>query len=157
MTAEAQPSSLARERLLVSETEPSELDDPPASRRPALPGRSAMLRSGLPIGLVLVLATVLRFWQLDRVGFNSDEAVYSGTAAAIAGNDVMRGLFPIFRAHPLFLQILLSFGMHGGISDWGARAVTAVIGVLGVGLTYLLGRRLYGHSTGLIAALLLAV
>ena len=106
---------------------------------------------------MLALATFLRFWQLDRVGFNSDEAVYSGTAAAIAGNDVMRGLFPIFRAHPLFLQILLSFGMHGGISDWSARAITAVIGVLAVGLTYLLGRRLYGHSAGLIAALLLAV
>jgi len=47
--------------------------------------------------------------------------------------------------------------MHGGISDWGARAVTPGIGVLGVGLTYLLGRRLYGHRAGLIAALLLAV
>ncbi|HEX4726659.1 MAG TPA: glycosyltransferase family 39 protein [Jatrophihabitans sp.] len=157
MTAEAQPSSLAPQRLSEPEAEPSELAGPAVSPRPSRVGRRAMLLSALPLGLVLALATVLRFWQLDRVGFNSDEAVYSGTAAAIAGNDVMRGLFPIFRAHPLFLQILLSFGMHGGISDWGARAITAVIGVLAVGLTYLLGRRLYGHSAGLIAALLLAV
>jgi hypothetical protein len=157
MTAEAQPSSLAPQRLSEPEAEPSELAGPAVSPRPSRVGRRAMLLSALPLGLVLALATVLRFWQLDRVGFNSDEAVYSGTASAIAGNDVMRGLFPIFRAHPLFLQILLSFGMHGGISDRGARAITAVIGVLAVGLTYLLGRRLYGHSAGLIAALLLAV
>jgi hypothetical protein len=157
MTAEAQPSSLAPERLSTPEAEPGELAGPAVNRRRSWAGRPALPLSVLPIGLVLALATGLRFWQLDRIGFNSDEAVYSGTAAAIAGNDVMRGLFPIFRAHPLFLQILLSFGMHGGISDWSARAVTAVIGVLTVGLTYLLGRRLYGPTAGLIAALLLAV
>jgi hypothetical protein len=113
--------------------------------------------TGLPITVVLAVATFLRFWQLDRIGFNSDEAVYSGTAASLAGNDVMRSMFPIFRAHPLFLQILLSFGMHTHVSDWGARAVTAVIGVGTVAATYAVGRRLYGHPAGLIAALLLAV
>ena len=116
-----------------------------------------MLTMALPVSAVLAVATFLRFWQLDRIGFNSDEAVYSGTAASIAGNDVMRSMFPIFRAHPLFLQILLSFGMHGHVSDWGARAVTAAIGVGTVAATYGLGRRLYGHTAGLIAALLLAV
>ena len=116
-----------------------------------------MLSMALPVTAVLAVATFLRFWQLDRIGFNSDEAVYSGTAASIAGNDVMRSMFPIFRAHPLFLQILLSFGMHGHVSDWGARAVTAAIGVGTVAATYGLGRRLYGHTAGLIAALLLAV
>ena len=108
-----------------------------------------MLSMALPVTAVLAVATFLRFWQLDRIGFNSDEAVYSGTAASIAGNDVMRSMFPIFRAHPLFLQILLSFGMHGHVSDWGARAVTAAIGVGTVAATYGLGRRLYGHTAGL--------
>jgi Dolichyl-phosphate-mannose-protein mannosyltransferase len=116
-----------------------------------------LLSTALPVTAVLALATFLRFWQLDRIGFNSDEAVYSGTAASLAGNDTMRSMFPIFRAHPLFLQILLSFGMHGHISDWSARAVTAVVGVVTVAATYGLGRRLYGHVPGLIAALLLAV
>jgi hypothetical protein len=41
----------------------------------------------------------------------------------------MRSMFPIFRAHPLFLQILLSFGMHDGITDWVARAINASIGL----------------------------
>ena len=54
------------------------------------------------------LAAFLRFWQLDAVGFNSDEAVYTGTAASIAGNPAMLPIFPIFRAHPVLFQMLLS-------------------------------------------------
>lgn len=157
MTAEAHRSSLVPERVSITEALSGTSEEPTSKHQTAVRGWVNGLLLAVPLGLVLAVATVLRFWQLDRVGFNSDEAVYSGTAAAIAGNDVMRGMFPIFRAHPLLLQILLSFGMHHGISDWGARAITAVIGVLTIGLTYLLGRRLYGHSAGLIAALLLAV
>jgi dolichyl-phosphate-mannose-protein mannosyltransferase len=157
MTAEAHRSSLVPERVSITEALSGASEEPTSKHQTAVRGWVNGLLLAVPLGLVLAVATVLRFWQLDRVGFNSDEAVYSGTAAAIAGNDVMRGMFPIFRAHPLLLQIILSFGMHHGISDWGARAITAVIGVLAIGLTYLLGRRLYGHSAGLIAALLLAV
>jgi hypothetical protein len=156
MTIEAQPTELASKATLDSASI-VRADEPAPQRFRDLGARWPVLMTGLPVGLVLAVATIFRFWQLDRVGFNSDEAVYSGTAAAIAGSDVMRSMFPIFRAHPLFLQIILSFGMHDGISDWGARAITASIGVLTVGLTYLLGRRIYGHRAGLIAALLLAV
>lgn len=106
---------------------------------------------------VLGIASLLRFWQLAAVGFNSDEAVYTGTAASIAGNDTLRSMFPVFRAHPLLLQLLLSVQLHDHASDWEARAVTAGIGIVTVLLTYLLGRKLYGHWAGLIAALLLAV
>lgn len=157
---------------MTSDTEPAFLSGVLAPARQSLavrretrPGGQAVRRllagwrlpSALPLGLVLGVAAFLRFWQLDKVGFNSDEAVYSGTAAALAGNDVLRGMFPVFRAHPLFLQILLSTGMHGGVSDWTARAITALIGVLAVLATYLLGRRLYDHRVGLLAALILAV
>jgi hypothetical protein len=30
------------------------------------------------LGLILAIAAALRVWQLHRVGFNSDEAVYAG-------------------------------------------------------------------------------
>jgi hypothetical protein len=161
MTSEADPA------FLLSVLEPTENILPGGRRRPRTeiggrrPHRILTLRplltTGIPVAALIAVATVLRFWQLDKVGFNSDEAVYSGTAASLAGNDVMRGMFPIFRAHPLFMQILLSFVMHGSVSDWSARAVTAVIGVGTVAATYGLGRRLYGHSAGLVAGLLLAV
>jgi hypothetical protein len=110
-----------------------------------------------PVVLALGVAGFLRFWRLDAVGFNSDEAVYTGTAASLAGHTDLQAMFPIFRAHPLFLQIILSFFLHGQVSDWAARAVTALIGVLTVGATYALGRRLYGHRAGVAAALFLAV
>jgi 4-amino-4-deoxy-L-arabinose transferase-like glycosyltransferase len=112
---------------------------------------------GLPVLAVLAVAAFLRFWQLDAVGFNSDEAVYTGTAASIAGNPSLSGIFPIFRAHPVLFQMLLSLLLKDGVSDGTARALPALIGVCTVAVTYLLGRRLYGHGTGLIGALFLAV
>ncbi|MEO7262550.1 MAG: glycosyltransferase family 39 protein [Jatrophihabitantaceae bacterium] len=160
---------------MTSDTEPAFLSsvlaparESLAARRDARPGgqagriwrrlpESSGLRTALPVLLILGLAAFLRFWQLDRVGFNSDEAVYTGTAASLAGNETLRSMFPVFRAHPLFLQILVSLGMHGGVSDWAARAITAAIGVAAVLVTYLLGRRLYDHRVGLLAALILAV
>lgn len=154
MTSDTEPAFLASVLAPARER----FDD-----RPARPDRQRSLAAApwlgtaLPVALVLGLAAFLRFWQLDRVGFNSDEAVYSGTAASLAGNDVLRGMFPVFRAHPLFLQILLSVGMHGEVSDFSARAVTAGIGVATVLATYALGRRLYDHRVGLLAALILAV
>ncbi len=120
----------------------------PRSRRIFLPG--------LPFLAVVVLATFLRFWQLDRIGFNSDEAVYTGTAAALAGNEQLGAVFPIFRAHPVLFQMLLSFFVRGEVSDWSARALPAAIGVATVALTYLLAVRLYGRSVALIGASILA-
>jgi hypothetical protein len=110
-----------------------------------------------PALVVLAAATFLRFWQLTSVGFNSDEAVYAGTAGSIAGDQSLRGMFPVFRAHPLLFQLILSVTGTGRPSDFAARAVPAAVGVGTVLMTYLLGRRLYGRSAGLLAALLLAV
>ena len=45
----------------------------------------------------LALAAFLRLWQLNKLGFNSDEAVYSGQAAAIANDPVLKPFFPVFR------------------------------------------------------------
>ena len=69
----------------------------------------------------------------------------------------MLPIFPIFRAHPVLFQMLLSLFLGDQVSDWTARALPAGIGVATVAVTYLLGRRLYGHRAGLIGALILAV
>ena len=56
------------------------------------------------VTLVMVLAAGIRLWGLNQIGFNTDEAVYSGQAAAIAQVPVLRDIFPVFRAHPLLFQ-----------------------------------------------------
>ena len=55
-------------------------------------------------------------------------------------------MFPVFRAHPLLFQTLLSLVLRVHDTDWTARAFAAAIGVAAVGVTYLLGRRLYGTA-----------
>ena len=95
------------------------------------------------LGAILALAAVLRIWQLNAVGFNSDEAVYSGQAAAIAEDPGVGDLFPVFRAHPLLLQTVLSLGWRLGLGVGFERFVVAAIGVATVYLVYELGKLLY--------------
>ena len=122
-------------------------------RRPWLPAGGQLL----VLAGITAVAALFRFHQLGAVGFNSDEAVYTGTSASLAGNESMRALVPIFRAHPLLLQLVISFTEHGRITDWAPRAITAAVGVGTVLATYALGRKLYGPGAGLVAAGLLAV
>lgn len=110
-----------------------------------------------PPTAILGVAAFLRLWRLASVGFNSDEAVYAGTAGSIAGDPTLRSMFPVFRAHPLLFQSILSLTGTGRPSELAARSVPAVIGVATVLVTYLLGNRLYGRRAGLVAAALLAV
>jgi 4-amino-4-deoxy-L-arabinose transferase-like glycosyltransferase len=108
---------------------------------------------------ILFAGAVLRLWQINHLGLNSDEAVYGGQAASIAGDSTLNHLFPIYRAHPLLFQTLLSLPYHFGNGDHDlfGRVAAAVVGLGTVLLTYATGRLLYGRRTGLFAALFMAV
>ncbi len=112
------------------------------------------------LGLALIMGTLMRLIHLNSRGFNSDEAVYAGQAAAIAGDATLSQFFPIFRAHPLLFQFVLAlvfpFTGYDRIDVVG-RIVSVMMGLLTVILVYKLGKMLYGRRTGVIAALLLAV
>lgn len=108
-----------------------------------------------PVGIALV-ATVLRVWSLDHVGFNSDEVVYSGQAAALADKTDLSRFFPVFRAHPLLFQSLVSLVYRIHMSDYLARLASAAFGVGTVFAGFYAGRSLYGRRAGLIAAAILA-
>ncbi|MFG2057487.1 ArnT family glycosyltransferase [Micromonospora sp. NPDC048930] len=116
-------------------------------------------RWAVPSALVAIaaLALLIRVWRLDALGFNSDEAVYAGQAASLAGNPNYTPFFPVFRAHPMLFQALLSPFFRTGEADVAGRVVVAVLGVATVLAVHLLGARLYGRPVGLVAALLVAV
>ncbi len=109
------------------------------------------------LATALISGSILRFLDLGRIGLNSDEAVYAGQAASLAGNPHFTGLFPVIRAHPLVFQVLISVFYQSGRPDVPGRYVSALFGVGTILLVYLLGHILYGRRVGAIAALLLAV
>src|ERR1044071_7226570 len=111
----------------------------------------------ISVTLVMCLAAGIRVWGLNQIGFNTDEAVYSGQAAAIAQVPVLKDIFPVFRAHPLLFQFLLALLFNFGVSDLAARLLAVAIGVAAVFIVYRLGSLLYGEYTGILAALILAV
>jgi hypothetical protein len=176
-TGEAGGSSVsggvaAPRRIPVEEVPvPEDVPPPePASRRPrpASTGRGRLAGAGrlgagrlagvaVPLAAVLAVAAYLRFWHLTAIGFNSDEAVYAGSAASLHGDPALSAMFPVFRAHPLLFQTLLALLSPDGVDDARARALSAVIGVMAVAVTYALGARLYSRPVGLLAAGLLAV
>ncbi len=85
---------------------------------------------------------LLRTWQINALGINSDEAVYLGQGASIAGEPQLEKFFPTFRAHPLLFQTILSVGFRLGGDEFVGRLIAAAVGVATVYVTYLLGRPL---------------
>lgn len=125
----------------------SELDQEATERRLALLG----------IAVVLVVGAGIRLVNLTSVGLNSDEAVYSGQAAALAGDATLQQFFAIFRAHPLLIQFLLSVAYQFGVNDVAGRVMSVGFGVIAIGLTYALGSLLFSRRVALLAAAVLAL
>jgi len=108
----------------------------------------------LILGLILLLALVLRFYRLDGQSLWADE----GNSAALA----LRSLSTITRdashdIHPPLYYYLLHFwvGLFGN-TELALRSLSALAGTALVLATYLLGRDLFSRRTASIAALLAA-
>ncbi|HEX9013144.1 MAG TPA: glycosyltransferase family 39 protein [Anaerolineaceae bacterium] len=115
------------------------------------------LVSGILLAAALGIGAYLRVYQLNYLGYNTDEAVYAGQAAAIAGVPVLKDLFPIFRAHPLLFQFVLSLLFRYGFNDLWGRLIAAGVGMGTVLMTFALGKKLYGSFAGGLAALFMAL
>jgi hypothetical protein len=113
--------------------------------------------SRLLLALAMGAGTFIRIWQIDAMGFNTDEAVYAGQAAAIARVAGLRDIFPIFRAHPLLFQFLLSLVYRIHFSDLLGRLLAVLIGLLTIFVTYKLGKALYGRLPAALGAFFLAL
>jgi hypothetical protein len=120
--------------------------------------RPGALRTITVTLLVAVPALAIRLWQIDALGLNSDEAVYAGQAASLARDPDFLPFFPVFRAHPLLFQALLSVPYRfDGVSSIAGRLLSVGFGLATVWVTYAIGARLYGRRVGVLAALLIAV
>jgi hypothetical protein len=116
-----------------------------------------------PAALTLIVGVggLLRFWNLDRVGFRGDEAVYAGQAAVLSGvEDLQRWFILMSRGNSNFLLyqriVSLAYRMFG-VSDVLARGVAAAFSTMTVVVVFAIARTLYTRRVALIAALLLAV
>ncbi len=123
----------------------------------SLPMINEVIISRLILVLAISAGSFLRIWQIDAMGYNTDEAVYSGQAAAIAGVAGLKDIFPIFRAHPLLFQFLLSLLYKIQFSDLLGRLLSVGIGIGAIFLTYQIGKTLYGRLPGALAAAFMAM
>jgi hypothetical protein len=122
-----------------------------------VPALNEIALSRMILVLAMAVGSFLRIWQINAMGYNTDEAVYAGQAAAIAGISGLKDIFPIFRAHPLLFQFVLSVAYKLYFSDLVGRLLAVAIGLGTVYLTYQLGKILYGRLPGALAAMFIAL
>ena len=108
---------------------------------------SILMREKLAAVLVVVLAAVLRLYRLGAESLWIDEGYSLRDAAAAGSLSVVR---------PLYFKLLHLWIKFGQSESW-LRLLAVIFGIGSVALLYMIGRRLYGHKVGLLAALLLAV
>jgi len=111
-------------------------------------------RANIPILLLSLVAFGLRVWGLADHNIWWDEGL-AAWAARLPVRDIIN-----WTAHdvhpPLYFLLLRGWWLIVGDGEFVLRFPSAIIGTLGVSVTYGLGRSLGGRRAGLLAALFLA-
>jgi len=104
---------------------------------------------------IIAAGTVLRFLYLDRKSFWLDE----GVSVAIARLDWANLARLLWRreANMAFYYGLLRIWLHFGSSEFFVRALSALLSVASIPVTYLLGKRLFGTAPAIIVAALFSM
>jgi len=115
----------------------------------------------LYLAVIMGIAILFRFWNLDVVGLGGDESVYSGQALLLTGHEELSKYFVLVSrgvSNFLFHQFLQGFVfLTFGFSDFTARFVSAVLSVLTVGLVFLIANQFFGRGVGLLSAFIMAI
>ncbi|MFZ0547101.1 MAG: glycosyltransferase family 39 protein [Candidatus Promineifilaceae bacterium] len=113
----------------------------------------------LLLGLLTLLALSLRLWRLDSVppGWRDDELIN----ILVISQKVLDGNWAVYYSDASGHEALyhaLAAGMVSlfGLTALGIRGLSVILGTLTVPLTYLVGRKLFNRTVGLVAALGLA-
>ncbi len=109
----------------------------------------------LPLGGILLLGAVLRFFRLDQQSFWADEVTSIWKVDGLHG-PIFDNLIHTFHG-PLHMAILGVWGRIGGFGESWTRSLSVITGLVGIWLIYLIARKLAGERTALLSALLMAV
>jgi 4-amino-4-deoxy-L-arabinose transferase-like glycosyltransferase len=105
-----------------------------------------------------IIAFIIRFYELDDLGFNNDEAIYAGQAASLANYSEYQNQFSIFRAHPLLLQFMVSISFYFfGISEFTARIVPVLLSCGIIIISYFIAKYLYNLQTAILSSFILSL
>ena len=102
---------------------------------------------------IVVLALVVRFIHLTALGFNSDEAVYSGQAGSLAGVLVAPSVF----LHPNNMDGVFVFGFTAAVIGGLDSPVGAIVGGLGLGVLLSCVASYFGGDLQTLSALAVLV
>lgn len=115
--------------------------------------------AALILGGITCLGAVLRLICLHSIppGLHFDEAVYG-----LMARDILGGARPIFFTtytgrEPLYMYLMAGVFRLVGVSAWGIRLTSALIGTATIPLVYLLWGEMHSRRIGLIAAALTAL
>jgi len=111
------------------------------------------------LGLVIAICVAASLFRLAPIAtsrFHQDEAIYGHWALQITtGHDPWLSHFPVDKP-PLYIYTLALFLRLFGPTETGARLPSELASVVSLVLLYILGRRLYGPRTALVALALFA-
>jgi mannosyltransferase len=104
---------------------------------------------------IMAAGAILRFLYLTRKSFWLDE----GVSVMLARLDFPNLLLILWRreANMALYYGLLRVWLHFGAGDFFVRSLSALFSVAAIPIIYLLGKRLFGSPTGMLAAALFSV
>ncbi len=111
-------------------------------------------RTKVWLGVVLVVAALLRFYALSAESFWFDETYSVWVARHSVGWHIELSTQRIF---PPLYYLVLHFWLRLGSSEFAVRSLSVLIGLGSIGAVYGLARGLFDRRVGLLSALLLAV
>lgn len=119
-------------------------------------------RSWLPYALlilIVVLAAVLRFYRLGEWSFWIDEiyTINHATSHFSTPELILENIPPKRNWVPISVILTAQVLNVLGVSEWSARLVSALIGVLTIPILYIPLRKTFGNQVILIALLLLSI
>ena len=112
----------------------------------------------LAVGIVLLVAALIRLYNLAKESFWKDEALTVLTSSQSNITDLIKNLVLIHQNHPpLYFLLLHYWGNIFGFSEFSMRFISVIFSLGIVFMVYLLSKEIFENKTAIIAMLLSAL